>query len=67
MNPNSYADELLEEAIELVRETQSASISMFQRRFRIGYTKAAHLMDEMEKRKIVSPYAGAVPRKALIK
>src|SRR5690606_1617860 len=46
-------DELYDEAVQLVAELQTASVSMLQRRFRIGYTRAARLIDEMEKRGIV--------------
>lgn len=66
-SPRTAEDELLEEAIELVREMQNASVSMLQRRFRIGYTRAARMIDEMEVRKIVGPYVGGEPRKVLIK
>ena len=52
-------DELLEDAIRLVVENGQASISMLQRRFRIGYSRAARLIDMMELRGIVGPYQGA--------
>ncbi|HLR54020.1 MAG TPA: DNA translocase FtsK [Pseudogracilibacillus sp.] len=55
-------DELFEEAVQLVREMQSASVSMLQRRFRIGYNRAARLIDAMEDRQIVGPYEGNKPR-----
>ncbi|MGY3718263.1 DNA translocase FtsK [Sutcliffiella cohnii] len=55
-------DELLEEAIVLVKEMQTASVSMLQRRFRIGYTRAARLIDQLEQLKIVGPYEGSRPR-----
>lgn len=59
-------DELYNDAVELVIEMQTASVSMLQRRFRIGYTRAARLIDEMELRGIVGPYEGSKPRTVLI-
>jgi len=55
-------DELFEEAVQLVADMQSASVSMLQRRFRIGYNRAARLIDAMEDRQIVGPYEGNKPR-----
>lgn len=59
-------DELYEDAVQLIAEMQTASVSMLQRRFRIGYTRAARLIDEMEARGIVGPYEGSKPRAVLI-
>ena len=59
-------DSLYEEAVSLIVEMQTASVSMLQRRFRIGYTRAARLIDEMEARGIVGPYEGSKPRSVLI-
>ena len=59
-------DELFDEAVEMIIEMQRASVSMLQRRFRIGYTRAARLIDMMEDRGIVGPYEGSKPRKVLI-
>src|SRR5690625_1505132 len=59
-------DELFEEAVQFVVEMQSASVSMLQRRFRIGYNRAARLIDAMEERGIVGPYEGNRPRDVLI-
>lgn len=59
-------DELFDQAVELIIEMQSASVSMLQRRFRIGYTRAARLIDAMEDRGIVGPYEGSKPRSVLV-
>jgi S-DNA-T family DNA segregation ATPase FtsK/SpoIIIE len=59
-------DELLPEAIEIVIDAGQASISMLQRRLRIGYARAARLIDEMEVRGIVSGFEGSKPRNVLI-
>ncbi|MCL6571226.1 MAG: DNA translocase FtsK, partial [Bacillus sp. (in: Bacteria)] len=58
-------DTIYDEAVELIIEMQTASVSMLQRRFRIGYTRAARLIDEMEARGIVGPYEGSKPRTVL--
>jgi DNA segregation ATPase FtsK/SpoIIIE, S-DNA-T family len=58
-------DDLYAEAVDLVIEMQTASVSMLQRRFRIGYTRAARLIDEMEARGIVGAYEGSKPRNVL--
>ncbi|WP_416826820.1 DNA translocase FtsK [Ectobacillus polymachus] len=60
-------DELYEDAVRLIVEIQSASVSMLQRRFRIGYTRAARLIDAMEANGIVGPYEGSKPRTVLLK
>jgi DNA segregation ATPase FtsK/SpoIIIE, S-DNA-T family len=59
-------DDLYQEAVDLVLEMQTASVSMIQRRFRVGYTRAARLIDEMEARGIVGPYEGSKPRAVLV-
>ncbi|MFU0791008.1 FtsK/SpoIIIE family DNA translocase [Virgibacillus proomii] len=59
-------DELYDDAVQLITEMQTASVSMLQRRFRIGYTRAARLIDAMELRGIVGPYEGSKPRKVLV-
>lgn len=58
-------DELYGDAVQLITEMQTASVSMLQRRFRIGYTRAARLIDAMEDRGIVGPYEGSKPRTVL--
>lgn len=60
-------DELYDEAVQLVVEMQTASVSMLQRRFRVGYTRAARLIDAMEMNGVVGPYEGSKPRGVLIK
>jgi len=59
-------DELYDDAVHLVIDMQSASVSMLQRRFRIGYNRAARLIDAMELRGIIGPYEGSKPRSVLI-
>ncbi|MGM8366472.1 DNA translocase FtsK [Virgibacillus sp. W0181] len=59
-------DEIFDDAVQMVLEMQSASVSMLQRRFRIGYTRAARLIDAMEDRNIVGPYEGNKPRAVLV-
>lgn len=58
-------DELFDDAVQLVREMGQASVSMLQRRFRIGYARAARLIDVMEQRGIVGPYQGSKPREVI--
>ncbi|MFD0896487.1 DNA translocase FtsK [Loigolactobacillus binensis] len=59
-------DELFPDAVKLVAQLQTASISMLQRRFRIGYNRAARIVDEMEQRGIVGPAEGSKPRKVYV-
>ena len=59
-------DELLSEAIECVVSAGQASVSMLQRRFRIGYNRAARIVDMMEARGIVGPQDGSRPRQVLV-
>lgn len=59
-------DEMLPKAIEVVVEAQAASTTLLQRRLRLGYARAARLVDELESRGIVGPYEGSKPRKVLI-
>lgn len=60
------ADTLFGEATDLVVRTGQASISLLQRRFRIGYTRAARLIDDLERKGIVGPFEGSKPREVLI-
>ncbi|SER59444.1 FtsK/SpoIIIE family DNA translocase [Salipaludibacillus aurantiacus] len=59
-------DDLYYDAVQLITEMQTASVSMLQRRFRIGYARAARLIDEMEVRGVVGPYEGSKPREVLV-
>ena len=59
-------DPLLEKAIEIVIQSQSASVSLLQRRLRVGYTRAGRLIDMLERRGIVSGYEGSKPRRVLV-
>jgi S-DNA-T family DNA segregation ATPase FtsK/SpoIIIE len=59
-------DELIEMAMQIIRETHRASTSSLQRRLRIGYTRAARVMDVLEERGIVGPARGSDPREILI-
>ena len=60
------ADELLSAAVEVVLETGQASVSMLQRRLKLGYSRAARLVDQMEERGYVGPFEGSKPRQLLI-
>ena len=60
------ADDLLDEAIRIVVETETASVSMIQRRLRVGYTRAGRLIDMLERRGVISGYEGSKPRQVLI-
>ena len=59
-------EELVEQAIEVIRQSNRASVSSLQRRLRIGYTRAARVMDVLEERGVVGPNKGAEPRDILI-
>ena len=59
-------DELLPQAVELVIDAGQASVSFIQRKFRVGYARAARIIDQMEARGIVSGYEGSKPRQVLI-
>ncbi len=59
-------DDLLDEAIRTVVQTQTASVSMIQRRLRVGYTRAGRLIDMLERRGVISGYEGSKPRQVLI-
>jgi S-DNA-T family DNA segregation ATPase FtsK/SpoIIIE len=59
-------DPLLDKAIEIVVQTQTASVSLLQRRLRVGYTRAGRLIDMLERRGIISGYEGSKPRRVLL-
>lgn len=62
----SPADEMLPKAIEVVIEAQSASTTLLQRKLKLGYARAARIVEELEIRGIIGPYEGAKPRKVLV-
>ena len=59
-------EEIIQQCIEVIRSEQKASVSLLQRRLRLGYGRAARIMDELENRGIVGPSKGAEPRDILI-
>ena len=59
-------DEFFDEAVQMVLETGQASVSMLQRRLRLGYTRAARIIDAMEEEGIIGPFRGSKPREILI-
>ena len=61
-----YNDEMLPAAVEVILETKQASVSMLQRRLKLGYARAARIVDEMEEKGIVGPFQGSKPREILI-
>ena len=64
--PSDGGDPQLAEAVEVVLDTKQASVSMLQRRLKLGYAHAARIMDEMEEKGIVGPFEGSKPRQLLI-
>lgn len=63
---NEHEDELFDQAVQIVLEAKQASVSLLQRRMRIGYTRAARLIDYMEAKGIIGPYEGSKPREVLM-
>ena len=59
-------DEMLPAAVDVILETGQASVSMLQRRLKLGYARAARIVDEMEDKGIVGPFMGSKPRSILI-
>ncbi|HRS21212.1 MAG TPA: DNA translocase FtsK, partial [Clostridia bacterium] len=66
IDEDAEVDELLNDAIRIVVESGQASILMLQRRLKIGYSRAARLIDQMEERRIIGGYEGSKPRKVLM-
>ena len=66
-NPEELdGDEMLPAAVDVILETGQASVSMLQRRLKLGYARAARIVDEMEEKGIVGPFVGSKPRAILI-
>lgn len=63
---NEFEDELYDQAVQIVLEAKQASVSLLQRRMRVGYTRAARLVDAMEAKGVVGPYEGSKPREVLM-
>lgn len=64
--PEEELDELYDQAVQIILDAKQASVSLLQRRMRIGYTRAARLIDSMEARGVVGPYEGSKPREVLL-
>ena len=64
--PESNYDELLPQAVEVIFETKQASVSMLQRRLKLGYSRAARIVDQMEEIGVVGPFEGSKPRQILV-
>ena len=64
--PESDYDELLPQAVDVIFETKQASVSMLQRRLKLGYSRAARIVDQMEEIGVVGPFEGSKPRQILI-
>ena len=62
MNGEDDYDEMYDKAVDMVAETQQVSISMIQRRLRVGYNRAARMVEQMEKDGVIGPADGAKPR-----
>ncbi|WNQ13789.1 DNA translocase FtsK [Paenibacillus aurantius] len=63
---DTFEDELYDQAVQIVLEAKQASVSLLQRRMRVGYTRAARLIDTMEAKGVVGPYEGSKPREVLL-
>jgi len=62
---NGQKDEIYEEAVRVIMESNQASVSILQRRLRLGYTRAARIIDMMESQGLIGPFEGSKPRKIL--
>jgi len=60
-----YDDELLDDIVDFVKTIEEVSISMLQRRYRIGFNRSARIIDELEIRGMIAPSQGSKPRKVL--
>ena len=65
-DPGEDEDEMIEEAIDVIMECHQASTSMLQRRLKLGYSRAARIIDQIEERGIIGPFEGSKPRQILI-
>lgn len=65
-SPLSSYDELLPDAVDVILETKQASVSMLQRRLKLGYSRAARIVDQMEELGVVGPFEGSKPRQLLV-
>ena len=65
-DPGDDEDELIEEAIDVIMDCRQASTSMLQRRLKLGYSRAARIIDQIEERGIIGPSEGSKPRQILI-
>jgi len=66
LSASGEKDELYDEAVRIVMESNQASVSILQRRMRLGYTRAARIIDTMEQEGLVGPFEGSKPRKILV-
>ncbi|MEI6631073.1 MAG: DNA translocase FtsK [bacterium] len=66
MLANGQKDELYDEAVRIIMESNQASVSILQRRMRLGYTRAARIIDTMEQEGLVGPFEGSKPRRILV-
>ena len=66
MEAENDGDEMLPAAVEVFLETGQGSVSMLQRRLKLGYARAARIVDEMEEKGLVGPYEGSKPRQLLV-
>lgn len=65
-SPNGNKDDLYEEAVRMIMESNQASVSILQRRLRLGYTRAARIIDTMEQDGLIGPFEGSKPRRILV-
>ena len=66
LDRNQEKDEIYDEAVKVIMESNQASVSILQRRMRLGYTRAARIIDMMEQEGLVGPYEGSKPRRILV-